>query len=350
MEDFDVLTVFITVFFAYVGALFVVFGLALVGIGGLIVASEARSSPDQKNFKSTIIGVRRRGDIYFPVFEYTSRNGEKIRAESSSGSAALGDKIPGTHALIKVSDDDPTWATPRGYTFSLIALFLLSLGSCMIGGAFYFVEWNLVTAAVWGAVALHFLLKLRKIIIPKGQRLTAIQFKFKMKTERDLERSSLPLLQMGDIFPLLRTEQRRIYRSAPMMAVIALTMAGYGYHGYSSSSNIIAHGIKAEATLLSKPERLGGNIEFQDYAGRTNHLNDRYIDLYAEVQRLAFGIDVSAPKALSVVYLADTPNDAIIENGVFQEMDNKALTFLGLLLLFQSLKTFLKYRRLSSRI
>lgn len=350
MEHFDFLTVFVTVFFAYVEALFIVFGLVLVGIGSLILASEMRSTSGQKVVRSTIIGVRRRGDIYFPVFEYTGLNGETIRAESSSGSSALGDKVPGTHALIKVSDDDPSWATPRGYLFSLIAFFLLAVGSCMIGGAFYFAEWTFVTAAVWGAVAVHFLLKIRKIIIPKGQRLSAMQFKFKMKTERDLERSSLPLLQMGDIFPLLRTEQRRIYRSAPMMVIIALMMAGYGYHGYSSSTNIMAHGIKTEATLLSKPERTGGNIEYLDYSGRTIRVNDRYIDLYAEVQRLAFGIDVSAPKALNVVYLADNPKDAIIEKGVFQELDNKALLLLGGLLFFQSLKTFLKYRRLSSRV
>lgn len=350
MEDFDFMNLFISVFFAYIQALMIVFGVIIFVLGGLIISSEVRSSPDQKIIRATIIGVRRKGDIYFPVFEYTSRNGEKIQAESSSGSSALGDKMPGERVSIKVSEADPTWATPRGLTFSLVALFLILVGGGMIGGSLYFVEWSIVTAVVWGAVAFYFLLKIRKIIIPKGQRLSTAQFRIKMKTERDMERSSLPLQQMGDIFPLLRQEQRRIYRSAPMMAVIALMLAGYGYHGYSASDYIMTHGIRAEATLLSKPERSGQNIEFQDHSGQIIHTSDRYIGLYAEFQRLAFGTDVSTPNALSVVYLADAPKDAIIEKGLFQEIDNKALTFLGLLLLFQSLKTFLKYRRLSSRI
>lgn len=346
MELDDIMSIFITVFFAYVEALAIVGGLALLAIGVLIMASELHTSR-ARVVQAEILGVRKKGSIYFPVFSYTDRNGQRIQAESFTGSSALGDKVPGQRAKIKISEDDPTWATPCGFTWLIVAFVLIVFGAGMIGCALYFSDPSVVTACVWFAVAAHFSLKLRKIILPKGQRLSVAKFRIKVQTERDLERSSLPLLQLGDIFHLLKLEQRRIYRSAPIMMVIALLVTGFGYSEYQTAEKILASGLEAPARIVSSHRT---NIEFQDNRGRLTSITDRHIELYLLYLNLFPSDGSENTPPLTVAYLPYQPEQALVKKGLVQSLDMKALIVFGLTLLFQSVRSFLKYRNLSGRI
>ncbi|MDY0028451.1 MAG: hypothetical protein RBR86_00765 [Pseudobdellovibrionaceae bacterium] len=342
--EVDWFIVFKAIIVAYVQGVFLFIGLIIALLGCAVLWREIFSGKNHRFYSAKITGVRSgfsslkeggRSAIYYPVFEYVDRHGQLIMAESLSGSSLLRNKFPGTTVKVKVDIETPDWVTSVGIGWKIGGAIGLLCGLAMILGGTFFQSITALTLVIWGLMAIKPLLKLRKIIIPRKDRLSKFDFKILRKTERNNDRKDLPILSKDDVLVLLRKEDRSQQLIFPFVVLIAcgIIYAGFGF--LQTQDDMLSSYESVDGVYVGEksfPER---RIEFVTKQGIQIRLTDDFAGLYPST---------FSTQAVSVYYDPANPYRHVVSRGIWQGAGFKLMIGLGGLMLLQSLRSALRRR------
>lgn len=167
------------------------------------------------------------GEMYYAVIEYVTRDGQRVRASTNSGSSSLRNKIPGSRIQIIASKKDPESVRRRTTLWLWIGL-IIGIGPGV----------GLLTLAFAKGISPFFFVILAFFVLKKGPKIYKIWAKYKAlspeeqeekkdafakkKITRKAKRNAGPLLDKYDVQDRLRFYAAR----ARISAFILLIMAG----------------------------------------------------------------------------------------------------------------------------
>src|SRR5215467_2799070 len=95
--------------------------LMCFGIGGLILGNSLYWRLHARRVSGTIVGVITRGDMYTPVYRYTSPDGQTHEAKSNISSSSMHGKETGRAVALMISPHDPAKVQEaNGYLFDAV--------------------------------------------------------------------------------------------------------------------------------------------------------------------------------------------------------------------------------------
>jgi hypothetical protein len=170
--------------------------IIFLGIGGLILGSSLYWRVHALRAQGTVIGVIANGSTYTPVYRYTLPDGQSHVAKSDTGSGWVRGKETGRVVPLMISAHNPTEAREAGgYLFDIIGLVLAAPGALM---GYIALTAYPVTRMTW-IIAIAMILYLgergRRILIPKGQRLSIEEW----KKQHDIGQTDLDLSNVKPI-------------------------------------------------------------------------------------------------------------------------------------------------------
>lgn len=336
------------ILFAYMQGAMMVMGATVFALAILIFFAERASGASQRIVKARIIGVRtgstKTSDtpstIYYPVFEYVDNDGQRVQAESFSGSSLLKDKIPNSYVFVKIDSDTPGWASPVGNVWSIIAFIMALVGVALIAGPLSFANYNVVTYTVWGLVALQAIRKGRKLFIPAKLREAKKKFMEGKMMVHDETRQTLPMMDFVSVSALIQKQDKVALAMLPVALLIFCGMIGSGYYLNDKEQKFIAAANQTTGTYDLSDDNFR-KIEYIDQNGEKHHKYDDYSRLYPSTFHTG---------KTDIFYQPDKPGTIVIGRGIWQGLYYKLLMGFGALLLFSSLKDAARRRRRLSRI
>ncbi len=187
------------------------------------------------------------GEIYYEVIEYVTRDGQRVRASTNSGSSSLKNKIPGSRVQIIASKKDPESVRRRTTLWLWIGL-IVGVGPGL----------GLLTLAFAKGISPFFFVILAFFALKKGPKIYKIWAEYKAlspeeqeekkdafakkKITRKAERNAGPLLDKYDIQDRLRFYAARAKVSAFILLILAGSLLSTAYYMDTSFyENIISN-------------------------------------------------------------------------------------------------------------
>ena len=152
--------------------------LICLGLGGLVLGNDLYWRLHALRAPGVIIGVIAKDGMYAPVYRYTLPDGQTHEAKSDTSSGMTRGKETGRVVPLMISAHNPTQARPvNSYILDLIGLIILVPGIVM---GYIAVTAFPVTKMTWvmaAALLLYLAEHGRRIIIPKGQRMSLAEWR-----------------------------------------------------------------------------------------------------------------------------------------------------------------------------
>lgn len=321
----------------------------MIGLGGLLAASYIRCRFFWNGVDGEVIGVKQKGQYYYPVFRYTAPNGEQIEAVSNTGSTGRTGMETGRKLRLYHSPDRPTEVETGGMqiVISLVGLIFLLPGLWLLKMSVMDYPVTPMTWIVAFLLAAFFAMKISKGIIPKDQRGTLDEW----KAARDLRRQEkfekkwvgIPTVPLEDILcspegqERLKQEEKQKRFVAPIMVIIALGMMWGGYHQSEKLILLEKSGIRAEGKVIEMKSRSSddGYVYYPVVRFSTSSGKNITFD----------GKSASNPpmydtgEKVTVLYLENSPkNSAIIDHGFWNWILPGVLGAIGFLFFFLGLR------------
>jgi len=329
-------------------------GIGMMLLGGVFIADHVFWRLRAARYPGTLIGVRekaargRSGNrVYFPVVEYMNETGERIIAETDSGSSTLADKIPGTRITLLIRKGRPLEGRILGHTGLVFGLIFIAIGTvvgCIALRDYDVTAWTFIIGvflvACLAALGLWKLARLEQL--ETGQEFSARKYRERLERKR-----ALPLLRMEDIRPRLRNMEARAARIAPVMGLAGLAMIGTGHWMAQDLYHLLLSGETASGRIIGyervyqPTDRLHvyyPEVTFTTAAGRTVTFRDK----------LGSGASTTARKSgarVTVVYNANNPERAMIDRGWWNWAFPFGMLFIGVFVFLLALKTMKDRKR-----
>lgn len=325
--------------------------LFLLLIGGLIVCNYIHWRLHATRVEGTIIGVRKKGNIYRPVYRYMLPTGETHEATSDTGSSLIRGKETGSVHPLLVFPEEPWKVTPAGgFAFLFIGALILLPGFVFLYVALTAYEVTAFTVAAFLGILIYFAIHIRKYILPKAERgakKAAWKQALREKRQTQLEASPMRPIEEFISMPEALAEKEQQAKAAKVMApILALAAIGLIWAGVYFGNQQLAlddHGLKAEGTVVRLEESRSNNstsyypvVRFENNLGHSVEFKDRAGSsppLYRSGEKV------------QVLYLEDNPKgSAAIDKGIFNWGIPLALLLFGTLLGIVSLGLFKNLR------
>lgn len=344
--------IFLNAFPAFFQVGMLMFATICLVLGGLFCAGKFfAQKPGDVRVKARIVAIRagtsnfedNKSGMYYPVYEYTSQNGDAVRAESDWGSSSLSDKKIGTSTYVYVDPANPTKVKTDMPILIVIGLFFLVVGAGLFYGALTLFPLNRFTVVGILAAFVIAAYKFKKIIIPKHLRLSKEDFQKKINSRFLQDRQSLPLLGQQDVTKVQRTHDGMVRKSAPILLVLALGMIGGGFFMGHETISLTLDGVPANGKVVDYKSIQGKKgtsyspvVTYIDEHG-TSHTFVNYVS--ASQKTYAIGEDVP------VIYLSGQET-AMISGSIIRWFLPGFLWICGVLTLLSALSSFNKSSRI----
>jgi len=287
------------------------------------------------------------GRHYYPVYEYTTPNGETIRAHSGSGSNALGNKRIGTPVTLLVNPDEPWAANPPSILLTgFLALLFMVPAVAFLYAAFATFKFNIFTVIFTTGFLLYGGVKLAGSIKPRDQWEKPSEFRQRRREERrkKMENPGGHILTPEEFQMRLDAIDRYTLIMTPFIALAGIALLAGGFYLAQDMERFSVSAKKAQGEVVSL-SRTGGNshayypvVEFNAATGQKERFHD------------SFGSDPSvyAPgDKVEVLYDPAAPTRAKIDRGLFNNLPAIVCYGLGGLLLLWALRCWRDIRRRS---
>ncbi len=224
--------------FQQVGMLIAAFFLCAIGV--LLLGDGLYARFTHLRVNGNVVGVRQKGDCYYPVYSYMLPTGETFESTADSGSSFTKGKETYRVVPLLVSRQDPLKVSPaNSYAGYIIGIFFLAPGAGLAYAALTVFPVTFLTWAILGVFIFIGAMRFRKYIIPKEQRLAPADWKATRKAERRKAMESLPVRQIEDILASPEVAAKRELErkngrmAAPVVLLFALGLMYGGYHEYN---------------------------------------------------------------------------------------------------------------------
>ncbi|TAL30610.1 MAG: DUF3592 domain-containing protein [Alphaproteobacteria bacterium] len=299
---------------------------------------------------ATIIGVRKKGIYYYPVYRYILGSGEQRETISSTGTNSMRGMETGKAVRLMIFPDKPEEARPAAsILYLIVGLFFLGPGILFLKIALFSYPLTVYSYGMIGVLVLMAALKIRRHIIPKEQRGTVAEWKEKRKAERAKEWESSSLTTMEEFrdtpegIRAVVQERQQARIAMPILLVIGCAMIYGGYHFGQKMISLTEHGTRAEGKVVALETSRNSDgdtsyypvVEFRDDKGRNVRFRDGFGSSHPSYRT---GDDVT------VLYLPDMPQpSAVIDRGWMNWLLPGGLGGVGVLFLLMGF-SMLRYR------
>ncbi len=292
--------------------------LICLGIGGLILGYSLYWRVHAVPATGTIIGVIGKDNMYTPVYRYTLPNGETHEAKSDMSSGWIKGKDTGRVVPLLVSAHNPTEARTRNnYSLELISLVFIAPGLWLGHTALTAFPVTWMTWVMAGAMLLYLAERAHGIFIPKGERLSIAEW----RRQHNLDGSaSIDLKTVKPIEQLLSAPGAKPSwvmnrKWAPLVGVFALVLAAIGvFQGYKMS-RLEASGLRAQGAVVSLREEESGDD--WSYYPIVRYQTDKNLSVEFKDSIGSNPPSYRTGDKVSVLYLADEPQRAVIDRGIW---------------------------------
>lgn len=323
-------------------------------LGALMMYSNYHSNAGDYKVRARITGFRSGngklnagnddGTMFYPVYEYTDRNGQTIQAESNSGSSAMNPKLIGTSVMIQVNPATPQRASTPMPIFLIIGAMLLLMGSVMFYSAISIYPVNGYTWMMSAAGLLYLGYKIKKIIKPKEQRESKDEFRARIDKEFIENREAMPLLGRTETAEIIRKRDLIAQRMAPVVFLISIGILAAGYYFGKDVAMMTANGARTSGELVRYEAQRDseGTTTYKPYV--------RYTDTAQAIHTFGDKFSSSARPyaagdAVPVLYL-EGQDKAMIDRGLWNWALPGGLLLVGLLCLLGAISSHSKTTRI----
>ncbi|GJL85280.1 MAG: hypothetical protein DHS20C02_10550 [Micavibrio sp.] len=323
-------------------------GLVLVALGGLIIGNFVYWRLKAWRFTATIIGVRvepgsKGQDMYYPVLEYTTPEGQTVQATADGGSSLLGNKIPGKRVRVLVMRNDPETVRIKGYFLPILGMILLLPGLGLMVAGFRHAELNIYTLVVAAAFFVYIGFRLSKIIKPKDEWEEVSEFQQRKSKEREEKQQAMKVLDKDEVMKLIKKQDKVNRFWVPIMLLVGLGVAGLGGYLGKDLTTLLAVGEAVEGRVVDVKSEYSSDsttyypiVEYQSLQGKTVKFKSK-VGSNPPMNRTG---DI-----VSVIYDPHRPDKAMIDRGIWNWAASGGCVTGGLLLAWLALGTFAGTRR-----
>lgn len=342
------------VFSALGQAIFMVVGFIFALLGVLILVDDLRWRSKATRVKARIKSLKaetwkgeNQSEIYYPVYEYTARNGELTEAVSDSGSSSLRGKEPGRRTYIYIMPDEPRKARTPGIGGILVALFVVAIGAAPLGVGILAYPVNKYTFIALALVIAFAAMKFSRYIKPKDQWETLKQFKErKMKQFLD-EKRDMRDVDAQAYKGLMQKQAKMQKYQYPIMLLLAAVFLGVGYYMGMNMLDLTQHGVHAPARVVdmnrSESHSDGKTsvsyrsvVTFKTPEGREILFTDK-MGSSSPMEQVGDEVDV--------LYMPDNPGGAMINRGWMNWLFPGIFSGIGLVVLLIALGGMMRPKR-----
>jgi len=298
--------------------------LMCFGIGGLILGNSLYWRLHAPRVAGTIVGVIARGDMYTPVYRYTSPDGQTHQAKSNVSSSSMRGKETGRVVQLMISPHNPSEVQAAGgWLFDAIGALLAATGALLayIALTAYPVTW--MTWLMAGAMIVYLAERGRRILVPKGQRPSLAAWRQRRAAEAAIDPAAVTpietLLASPEAQAKVQAQARSSRAAAPLVAAFAVLLLAVGIHQARDVARLESSGLRAQGDVV----RLKAESSSDSNGKYTYHAIIRFRtdkDVTVEFKdRVGSNPPGYRPgDRVTVLYNADDPRgDAIVDRGPF---------------------------------
>lgn len=306
-------------------------GLVCLGLAGIILGSSLYARVHAIRASGTIIGVLNENSVYFPVYRYTTADGQTHEAKSNTGSGSVRGKETGRIVPLMISAHNPSEATEAGnYLFDIIGLVLLIPGVWLAYTALTAYPVTRMTWIMGIALLVYAGERLHRIFTLKGQRISVAEWKklhnigsagaVDLANVKPIETLATPLQQGA------RAQNSKL--AGPLVGLFAIVLIAATAYQSVRVFRLATSGVRAEGEVVRMVEQSdsgGGGYTYYPVV-RFRTADNRTIEFKDNI-----GSDPPTRRPgdkAAVLYARDNPAQAMIDRGFFNWV-LPALLFLG---------------------
>jgi hypothetical protein len=188
--------------------------------------------------------------VFYPVVAYTNQTGERVEAETNGGSSNLSNKIPGKKVKLWVRDDNPHIAQISDGSMPIWALFFFLTGAAPVAIGITQYPFNIYTILVFIAFCLWGVFKFSRLIIPRGERGTATEFRQRKAKELLDKRFKMRRMEKEEALEVLAQLDRRFIKGVPVTLLVMIGVLGLGIYMSYERARFMERGIPVEGKII----------------------------------------------------------------------------------------------------
>ena len=335
--------------------------LVCLGLGALVLGNVIVWRVHSLHATGTIIGVIAEGQMYASVYRYTSPDGRTVEAKSDTSTSSVRGRETGRVVPLLIAPHSPTRAREAN-NYSVEAI-LAAAGLTLVVAGLWLGHTAItaypVTLMTW-IIAIGMLIYLgfhiRRIMIPKGQRLSIAEWRKQHGLGEDagidLARVK-PIEQLvtgADMEQAALAQSRQSRKAAPIVGIFAVVLFAVGIYQSAKIARLEATGLRAQGEVI----RLKSESSSGDHGGYSYYPIVRFRTENSARVEFKDSVGSNPPSyrvgdKVTVLYLADNPSqEAIIDRGLFWNWAIPAFLFAGAVLLLGLLLVMLRTARAQS--
>lgn len=316
--------------------------LVFVGMGGFFLFLLFLAPNMQKKHAQGSGAVKQSyaGEMYYPVFEYALRSGEKIRGEDGSGGNWIASVIPGTSVTLLVNPRDPQDIFRAGILMPVLGLIFAVPGLVMLYISFTRFEFNMFTALFLLGIAGFLVAKARKFIKPRDQWETRAAFRKRMNEKHVARRGTGRILTAQEIRVRVRHQDDLAHRWLFVPVLLSVGLLALGVHLGKDMKSFLLEASSADGTVtrIESVYRSGEDggytyypvVSFRASSGETFEFRDK-VGSNPSLYKGGEGVEV--------LYDSANPHHAIIDRGLMNWTAAGGSFLAGLLFLVWALRS-----------
>jgi Protein of unknown function (DUF3592) len=312
--------------------------LMFVGIGGLMLGNSLYWRLHAPRVSGTIIGVIARGDMYTPVYRYTSPDGVTRLVRSTVSSGAVRGKETARVVPLMISPHNPSQAQAAdGWGVDALGalLFAAGAGLAWIAIVAYPVTW--MTGLMALAMLAYLAERLRRTLIPKELRPSYAEWRQRQAAEAAIDPDEVTpietLLATPEWQAKSQAQSRKNRKAAPLVAIFAAMLLALGVYQARELARLQSIGLRVQGQVVDLRQGSGDGV------GATYHAVVQFRTADDVTIEFTDSVGTNPPgyrpgDTVTVLYRADDPQrDAMIDRGAFWNWLLPGVLLLGAALL-----------------
>ncbi len=326
-------------------------------IGGGLIGYEVYWRLKARVIRGRIIGIRaqkaqKNGTYYYSVLEYKGPDGSRCEQVSDFGSGSILSRVPGQYVKLMMMPHKPDKVRRPTMIFVFFGLVFFAPGLFIMNTAIESFEPNFMMVALPIALIGFAVFKIWSAIqrIPAEERKKHMDA-FKSKRSQGFSVSSGSkdkgrLLDDKDIAEAVQKSVKQAKIFGYVMLLISLGMGGGSYYLGLGMKERLEIGLRARGEIVGRKYNRPSSsdsqgtysaiVEFDDGTGRRYKFTEKHGSSHPTFKK---------GDAVTVIYMPDNPQDAIIDHGIWNWLLSGGLGLGALLLIWGALYNLTMVRK-----
>ncbi|HRI77824.1 MAG TPA: DUF3592 domain-containing protein [Alphaproteobacteria bacterium] len=306
---------------AFHQAVFLTGGLIMSLLGGAIVLYCLHTYLRALRVPAIITGVRRSGNMFYPLYRYMMPSGDTYETVSDTGSNMTKGKETGREVIIYVFPEEP-----QNIRTNLLGIFLLGCvflvpGLVLLGVGLFSYPMTGMSFAALAIFIVVGLMRMRKIWLPPSERKGVSAFRAEMQRRREekfgkMERTTIEDYKQTPAGQKYTTENEQAQRMAmPILALMGIAALWGAWYFGNSVYELTVHGAQAEGVVTGFETSRGSDSTI--YRARVSFTDARSENHVFTERSGSSHPFVEEGEKVAVLYAPDAPSEkAMIDRGL----------------------------------